>query len=65
MYHLLFIAMRMKNVMVFNIEFIPIAKNENDFRNLLKQDNSDYLVDIRKSLTKNITLNKYLLNKCA
>ena len=47
------------------VEFIPIAKNENDFRNLLKQDNSDYLVDIRKSLTKNITLNKYLLNKCA
>lgn len=47
------------------VEFIPIAKNENDFRNLLKQDNNDYLVDIRKSLTKNITLNKYLLNKCA
>ena len=47
------------------VEFIPIAKNENDFKNLLKQNNNDYLADIRKSLTKNITLSKYLLNKCA
>ena len=48
-----------------NIESIPIAKNENDFKNLMKQENNDYLLKIKKSLTENITLNKYLTKKCA
>ena len=46
------------------IESIPIAKNDNDFIFLMKQNNNDYLAKIRKSLTENITLRKYLINKC-
>ena len=46
-----------------NIESIPIAKNEKDFRHLLSQDNNNYLMEIRKSLTENIPLSKYLINK--
>ena len=30
----------------------------------MKQNNNDYLAKIRKSLTENITLRKYLINKC-
>ena len=48
-----------------NIESIPIAKDDNDFKNLMKQENNDYLLKIKKSLTENITLDKYLTKKCA
>ena len=45
------------------VPFIPIAKNKNDFRLMLNQNNSDYLSLIKKSLLENISLDKYLLNK--
>ena len=48
-----------------NIESMPIAKNDNDFINLMKQENNDYLLKIKKSLTENISLNKYLTKKYA
>ena len=44
---------------------MPIAKNDNDFINLMKQENNDYLLKIKKSLTENISLNKYLTKKYA
>ena len=45
------------------VPFIPIAKNKDDFRLMLNQNNSDYLSLIKKSLLENISLDKYLLNK--
>tara|TARA_Y100001970_G_C14242339_1_gene865713 strand:- start:1278 stop:2915 length:1638 start_codon:yes stop_codon:yes gene_type:complete len=48
-----------------NVESIPIAKNDDDFKNLMKQENNDYLSEIKKSLTENISLNKYLTKKYA
>ena len=48
-----------------NLTSIPIAKNDQEFKKLLISNKSDYLHIIRNSLIENITLDKYLINKCA
>ena len=47
------------------ISSIPIARTKNDFKTMLEQNDTAYLDQIKKSLVENISLNKYLTNKCA
>ena len=47
------------------ISSIPIARTKNDFKKMLEQNDTAYLDQIKKSLVENISLNKYLTNKCA
>ena len=47
------------------ISSVPIAKTKNDFKRMLEQNDTAYLDQIKKSLVENISLNKYLTNKCA
>ena len=47
-----------------NISSLPIAYNDDDFKNLLEKPKKDYLGQIKDSLLENISLKDYLIMKC-
>ena len=47
-----------------NISSLPIAYNDDDFKNLLEKPKKDYLGQIKESLLENISLKDYLIMKC-
>ena len=47
-----------------NISSLPIAYNDDDFKNLLEKPKKDYLGQIKDSLLKNTSLKDYLAMKC-